>query len=115
VLNFTKAFDWVSHALLLQKLSEIADVDNYLLRCFYNFLTDRVQRVVLQGCSSEPKPVCSGAPQGSVFGPVLFLVFLNDFCECLNCFCALFADDTLVYLDIFSLGDCKRFLRNLDP
>jgi len=114
VLDFTKALGWVPHALLLQKLSQIADVDNYLLRWVHNFLTDREQRVVLQCCSSDPKPVCSGVPLGSVLGLVLFLVFINDLLECLNCSCALFADDTLVYQEISSSEDCKRFQRNLD-
>jgi len=114
VLDFTKEFDRVPHGLLLHKLSQIANVNNYLLRWVHNFLTDRKQRVVLQGCSSDPKPVCSGVPQGSVFWPVLFLVFINDLPECLNCSCALFADDTLVYQKISSSEDCKRFQHNLD-
>jgi len=114
VLDFTKAFDRVPHGLLLQELSQIADVDNYLLYWVHNFLTDRKQRVVLQGCSSDPKPVCSGIPRGSVLGPVLFLVFINDIPECLNYSCAPFANDTLVYQKNSSSKDCKRFQRNLD-
>jgi len=114
VLGFTKVFARVPHGLLLQKLSQIADVAKYLLRWVHNFLTDKKQRVVLQGCSSDSKPVCSGVPHGSVLGPVLFLVFINDFPECLNCSCALFADDTLVYQEISLSKDYKRFQHNLD-
>jgi len=60
VLDFTKAFDRVPHALLMKKLSEIADLDEYILHWISNFLTNHTQRVVLQGHTSDLLPVTSG-------------------------------------------------------
>ena len=114
VLDFTKAFDRVPHALLIQKLSKIADIDEYLVRWVHNFLTNRTQRVVLDGCRSDPLPVTSGVPQGSVLGPVLFLIYINDLPDCVDCSVGLFADDTLLYQAITNQSDVMKFQQNLN-
>ena len=77
VLNFSKAFDVVPHQRLLHKL------DHYGIRgttpnWIQNFLTDRTQKVVVDGSSSESARVKSGVPRGTVHGPLLFLTYIND-------------------------------------
>ena len=65
------------------------------------FLSQRDQTVVLEGSSSDTKPVTSGVPQGTVLGPLLFLVYLNDLPQCVtSSHTRLFADDCLIYKEI---------------
>ena len=68
----------------------------------------------MQGHVSDSLPVFSGVSQGSVLGPVLFLIIINDLPDGLDCSCALFADDTLVYQKIDLLNDGRRFQPNLN-
>ena len=114
VLDFTKAFDQVPHAVLMKTLEKIAELNEYLLHWIDDFLANRTQRVVLQGYASDSLPVSSGVPPGSVLGPVLFFIFIYDLPNCPDCSCAWFADDTLVYQEIDSLNDCRRLQQNLD-
>ncbi|CAB3995716.1 Hypothetical predicted protein [Paramuricea clavata] len=76
-LDFAKAFDKVSHDLLLVKLHNFGIKGN-LLRWFKNYLSGRFQRVTVHGVTSQPLPVLSGVPQGSILGPILFLIYVND-------------------------------------
>ena len=102
-LDFSKAFDKVPHRLLLTKL-ETLGVTGSLLSWFESYLTDRQQRVVINGVCSEWLPVTSGVPQGSILGPLLFLVYCNDIPTCIeeNSTLALFADDSKLYRTLSS-------------
>ena len=100
LLDFFNAFDKVSHCLLLHKL------DHYGIRgptfeWISSFLTGRSQRVVCNGCVSDAVNV----PQGSVLGLLLFLIYINDLSNCITSCCSLFADDCLLYRQIYNKDD----------
>ncbi len=75
--DLTKAFDSVPHRKLLGKLQELG-LNAYIVNWISDYLTNRTQSVVLNGVSSTTLPVLSGVPQGSILGPLLFLMYLND-------------------------------------
>ena len=92
-LDISKAFDKVWHEGLIYKL-EALGVRDPLLRWIKSYLTNRKQRVMISGQCSDWKNVGDGVPQGSVLGPLLFLVYINDITSDLSSDCFLFADDT---------------------
>ena len=93
-LDFSKAFDKVDHALLIKKLQRYG-IKGKLLAWIKCFLTDRVQKVVIDGKHSKSSIVISGVPQGTVLGPLLFILFLNDMNLAINYSkLKMFADDS---------------------
>ena len=95
--DISKAFDKVWHRGLISKLKKTG-LSNLLIKWFKDYLSNRVQRVVIKGDTSVWEEINCGVPQGSVLGPLLFLIYINDLIDVIkNCSVNLFADDTCIY------------------
>lgn len=115
-LDFAKAFDKVPHKRLLHKLANYG-INGPLLSWFESFLTNRRQRVVLGEHQSSWSAVKSGVPQGSVIGPILFILYINDLPGLLENKCKMYADDTKIISEIdhmFAPTDNLRLQRDID-
>ena len=115
LLDFSKAFDKVDHEGLILKLEHLG-IRNSLLSWVRSFLIDRKQRVVVEGMASTPTKVLSGVPQGTVLGPLFFLVYINDITKGLSIktFIRLFADDALLYRIINNPSDSVTLQKDLN-
>lgn len=112
-LDLTRAFDTVCHSRLLLKLQRFG-IAGSLLSWFSDYLSSRQQRVVINGISSSWQPVISGVPQGSVLGPILFILYINDLPQCINFSrVAMFADDSKCYNTIRSCVDSSNLQSDL--
>lgn len=112
-LDFCKAFDKVSHPKLLTKLNFILKNET-LIAWIRDYLTNRRQFVEFNECSSNVVGVDSGVPQGSVLGPLLFLLFINDIGNNISVKIRLFADDCVLYNEINCAEDQRRLNHDLD-
>ena len=101
VLDFAKAFDTVPHQRLLKKLAAYGVTGN-LHKWIASFLIGWTQCVNVDGTTSETAPVRSGVPQGTVLGPLLFLVYINDLAGEVSSSVRLFADDCVMYRPVVS-------------
>ena len=115
LLDFSKAFDKVDHQKLLSKMTD-AGIDGPLHQWTENFLSNREQTVLVDGARSSAAPVTSGVPQGTVLGPLLFLIYINDISDVLSpgTVIRLFADDSLLYRTIKSREDYEILQKDLD-
>ena len=109
-LDFSKALDKVTHRRLIKKLENYG-ITGTLLNWIQDFLSNRKQRVVIKGESSDWTDVTSGIPQGSVLGPILFLVYINDLPGAIKGLMKIFADDAKVYYEIESI-DTPQFMQD---
>ena len=114
IMDFSKAFDNVPHRRLNYKLHWYG-IRGTTLQWITAFLTDRAQRVVLEGAASGPSSVISGVPQGTVLGPILVLLYINDLPDgVVNSTARLFADDCIVYRSIRNVHDAILLQNDLN-
>ena len=114
--DFAKAFDSVNHDIILYKLKYTFGIDGRLLKFLKNYLCDREQCVLIDGIKSSTIPVHSGVPQGSIIGPILFVLFINDLPQGIdeNSNIALYADDTKLWRTIKSDSDVSQLQKDID-
>ena len=103
-LDISKAFDRVWHAGLLNKHKSYG-ISGQIFGLISSFLSNRRLQVVLDGKSSQEYPVNAGVPQGSIFGPTIFLLYINNLPDDVICNIAIYADDTLLYSNCDQASD----------
>ena len=114
--DFQKAFDTVPHRRLMERLNQL-QLDPYLIQWLGSYLTERQQSVVVNGTSSRTIPVVSGVPQGSVLGPLLFLIYIDTIPSLrlsVGTKLSLYADDILLYSVISSPEDYISLQHDID-
>ena len=109
--DISKAFDKVWHKGLLYKLKYYG-VEGELLSLLECYLRHRKQRVVLNGQNSDYRKINSGVPQGSVLGPLLFLIYINDLPDGIMSICKIFADDTSLFSKIIDTRNSQNTLNS---
>ena len=112
--DYSAAFQSVNHALVVHKLMNSYNLQGNAQKWFVSYLSGRRQRVVVNGKTSEWKPVLSGVPEGSLLAPLVFSLFINDLPSVINSGCLLYADDVKLYRKIESPADGLRLQEDLD-
>ncbi|CAB4039709.1 Hypothetical predicted protein, partial [Paramuricea clavata] len=103
-LDVRNAFDSINHEILIDKMRNFFGATGKQLRSFESYLEDRVQQCLINGQLSSPKKIICGVQQGSILGPLLFLLYINDMADSLSHLnLSLYADDTEIYA---SSNDC---------
>ena len=110
-VDLMKAFDTVNHEILLNKLYEIGATD-ITVKWFCSYLTKRTQKVSFKGSLSNALPVNTGVPQGSILGPLLFIIFINNMCNVIKyCDISMYVEDTTLSVCGNNASDISRKLK----
>ena len=112
-IDFKKAFDTLDHTILIQKLSKI-NISPTLLKWFGSYLTGRSQVTYMNSCTSPTATLTHGVPQGSILGPMLFNLYINDLPEVVLSDMILYADDSVLFASANSLQEaCQKVQKDL--
>ena len=109
--GFRPAFDLISHECLLEKL-RIYQCDDNSSKWFRSYLTGRTQQTTIKGHLSETAVITAGIPQGSILGPLLFILYMNDLPLHIDNNIDMFADDSTLYTSGHSVDEIQRSLQN---
>ena len=109
VLDLQKAFDTVNHKILIGKLRSLG-LDQIAIKWFSSYLGDREQKVEIGGIQSDPHNIVCGVPQGSILGPLLFLIYVNDMRAAVKCKLLLYADDSALLTSSKDISEIERVL-----
>ncbi len=111
LLDLQKAFDTVDHSILISKLRAIG-ADNIVIKWFSSYLCDRKQFVDIHGTYSSEEEISCGVPQGSILGPLLFTMYVNDMSSAVTCDLCLYADDSMLLVRGKDVKQLERILEN---
>lgn len=113
--DFSKAFDKVNHALLLKKMKDLS-IDDGIIKWIASDLDARIMRVKINGNLSNPYLMKTGVPAGSILGPILFLIYINDLPSVISNYCLvlLFADDCKLIMRVRTIEDAIKFQAEID-
>ena len=109
LIDLQKAFDTIDHDILLQKLYPI-DFSKHSVNWFRSYLTNRTYLVNLGNVFSQPACVSSGVPQGSILGPLLFLIYINDMSQAVKCNLFLYVDDACLVCQRKDINEIEKQL-----
>ena len=112
LIDLQKAFDTVDHDILLQKLYAIG-FSKHSVNWFRSYLINRTFLVNLGNAFSQPACVSSGVPQGSILGPLLFLIYINDMSQAVKCNLFLYADDTCLVCQHKYINEIEKQLNKV--
>ena len=107
LIDLQKAFDTIKHDILLKKLSIIGFSD-HTVKWFQSYLSNRRFTVNLENSFSEVSNISSSLPQGSILGPLLFLIYVNDMTMAVKCNLFLYADDTCLVFQSKNVSDIRK-------
>ena len=112
--DYSAAFQSVNHTLISHKLEHSYMLRANALKWFVSYLTDRRQRVIVNGKTSAWKPVISGVPEGSILAPLIFSLFINDLPQTLDSECLMYADDVKIFRKISTPSDGRLLQDDLE-